>query len=77
MENSAILYVVPNCPLCQDAREWLDARGVTYQERDVENDFGAFRSMVKLTHQRLVPVLHFNNQALVRPDGSQLTRLFL
>jgi glutaredoxin 3 len=68
---------VPNCPLCQNAREWLDTRGIAYQERDVESDFGAFRSMVKLTRQRLVPVVHFSNQALVRPDPLQLGQLFL
>ena len=31
---SAIMYVKPGCPYCQDAREHLAAEGETVEERD-------------------------------------------
>ena len=75
MTNAATLYVVPDCPLCADARRWLQQHGVSYVERDVKNDFGAFRAMHRLTRQRLVPVFEVNGNALVRPSDAELAKL--
>lgn len=69
------LYVVPNCPLCSSARAWLNEHNVAYVERDVANDFGAFRAMYTLTRQRLVPVFEANGKALVRPSDEALKAL--
>jgi glutaredoxin len=67
------LYVVPGCPLCSNARAWLERHGIEYCERDVANDFGALRAMHKLTRQRLVPVFEAKGRALVRPTDEELT----
>ena len=71
------LYVVPHCPLCEGARAWLDAHGVAYRERDVANDFGALRSMYRLTRQNLVPVFEREGRALVRPSDAELRDFLL
>jgi len=71
------LYVVPDCPLCARARDWLNEHGISYVECDVANDFGALRRMYELTRQRLVPVFESNGRALVRPDDETLTGLLL
>jgi glutaredoxin len=71
------LYVVSGCPLCARARAWLESLAVEYEERDVANDFGAFRRMYKLTKQRLVPVFEAKGRALVRPREEELRELLL
>ena len=71
------LYVVPHCPLCADARVWLERHAVEYLERDVANDFGALRAMYKLTRQNLVPVFEAKGRALVRPSDEELAELLL
>ncbi|HEY8186972.1 MAG TPA: glutaredoxin family protein [Pyrinomonadaceae bacterium] len=71
------LYVVPNCPLCAHARDWLQQHGVDYVERNVADDFGALRAMYELTRQRLVPVFEENGKALVRPTDSELAEFLL
>jgi glutaredoxin len=71
------LYVVPGCPLCSQARAWLEHHAIAYTERDVANDFGALRAMHKLTRQRLVPVFEANGRALVRPLDEELAELLL
>ena len=76
-ENVVTLYVVPECPLCASARLWLKQHGVEYLERDVANDFGALRSMYKLTRQRFVPVFEANGRALVRPTDEELAQFLL
>ena len=77
VDSRLTLYVVPNCPLCSSARAWLKEHHVDYVERDVANDFGAFRTMYTLTRQRLVPVFEANGKALVRPSDEELRALLL
>jgi arsenate reductase-like glutaredoxin family protein len=71
------LYVVPDCSLCAHARLWLQQHHIDYIELDVAGDFGALRSMYKLTRQRLVPVLGTPGRALVRPTDQELTDFLL
>ncbi|HEX9424668.1 MAG TPA: glutaredoxin family protein [Pyrinomonadaceae bacterium] len=71
------LYVVPDCPLCAQARGWLEQHGVDYVERNVAANFGALRAMYKLTQQRFVPVFEANGRALVRPSDEELAELLL
>ena len=75
--EAVTLYVVPGCPLCARAREWLERRGIKYRERDVANDFGALRAMHRLTRQRFVPVFEARGRALVRPGEEELAELLL
>jgi glutaredoxin len=75
--SAVILYVVPHCPLCADARAWLRGNGVEFAERDVASDFGALRAMYKLTKQNLVPVFESNGRALVRPSDAELREFLL
>jgi glutaredoxin len=70
--DQVTLYVVPDCPLCADARAWLQEHQVAYRERDVANDFGSLRAMYQLTRQRLVPVFEASGRALVRPSDEEL-----
>jgi len=76
-EKHVTLYVVPGCPLCSQARVWLERHGIKYSERDVANDFGALRAMHRLTRQRLVPVFEAGVSALVRPTEAELAEFLL
>ena len=72
-DSAVTLFVVPNCPLCTNARAWLARNEISYVERDVKQDFGALREMYRLTGQNLVPVFARGERALVRPSDAQLT----
>jgi glutaredoxin len=76
-QTTVTLYVVPSCPLCSQARAWLERHGIKYAERDVMNDFGALRAMHRLTRQRLVPVFEAGGRALVRPTEAELAEFLL
>ena len=77
MKEQVTLYVVPGCPLCEQARRWLKQHGLEFTERDVANDFGALRAMHRLTRQRLVPVFEAGGRALVRPTEMELADFLL
>jgi glutaredoxin len=76
-QTTVNLYVVPDCPLCAHARDWLDGNRIPYVECDVANNFGALRRMYELTHQRLVPVFEVEGRALIRPSDEALADLLL
>ncbi len=76
-KEGVTLYVVPGCPLCADARRWLEQHGIEYAERDVASDYGALRAMHRLTRQRFVPVYEARGRALVRPEEEELSKLLL
>ena len=35
---SLIMYIKPNCPYCQQAREHYNAQGIAFTEYDAQND---------------------------------------
>lgn len=72
MNFRVTLYVVPGCPLCENARQMLKEFGIPYDELDVANDYSALRAMFKLTRQKLVPVVVLNGRALVRPSREEI-----
>ena len=76
-DSAVTLFVVPNCPLCANARAWLARHGISFIERDVQQDFGALRAMYRLTRQNLVPVFARGQRALVRPTDEQLAEFLV
>ena len=51
------LYIKAWCPWCIDAKHYLDKRGYTYEEVDVERDEDAFEEMLELSGQAYTPTL--------------------
>src|ERR1051325_4869861 len=49
------LFIKPFCGWCDEAKGWLDARGITYEELDVARNPAARRGMVELTGQTYAP----------------------
>jgi glutaredoxin len=57
------LYTAPDCGVCDEARRSLQARGVPYSERRVENNDDAL-ALERLTGARTVPALTIGAQVL-------------
>lgn len=59
------IYTTRWCPVCAHARGWLRARGIPYEERDVETDPGAAARWGSLNPARTVPVADVDGRVLV------------
>ena len=70
------LFIKPYCSWCHEAMEWLEARGVPYEEIDVTGDATAFHEMIDLSHQTLAPVIQVDGQVLADFDTGQLERFW-
>ena len=63
-----IIYSTSVCPYCTKAKNFLDARGVKYQEFDVSKDEEKAREMYNRTRQGAVPVLDINGRIVIGYD---------
>ncbi len=66
------LFIKPYCGWCDEARHWLDARGVDYETLDVLADDAAYDEMVKLSGQDLAPVIDVDGRVLADFGADQL-----
>lgn len=55
---SAVMYVKPGCPFCQQAREHLSAAGEPIEERDATTSPEWKAELMRYTHNRgVVPTI--------------------
>ena len=66
------LFVKPWCSWCQEAEEWLDQRGISYDLIDVTSDRAGRKEMQELSGQTLAPVIEVDGQILADFDTDQL-----
>lgn len=70
------LFVKPFCGWCHEAKDWLDERGIKYEELDVISDRKAYKEMVELSFQTLAPVIEVDGEVLADFDTAQLERFW-
>jgi monothiol glutaredoxin len=66
------LFIKPGCPWCDEAMEWLDARGITYRTLDVTRDAAARREMHDLTGQTKAPSMEVDGHILADFGADEL-----
>ena len=57
---------------CDDAEEWLKARGYRYETLNVNRDPAARAEMIALTEQTYAPVIEVDGEVLADFDTGQL-----
>lgn len=67
-----VFYTKTGCPWCEEAREVLENRGVSYAEKIVTNDAVAFAEMRRLSGQTKAPVLDWAGQILADFGAAEL-----
>ena len=70
------LFIKPYCPWCHKAAAWLDARGIQYETLDVIADSQAMTEMVKLSGQRLAPVIEVDGKILADFGPEELEKFW-
>lgn len=69
-----VLYTTRWCPACARVRSWLQARGIPYEERDVEQSTAAAARWSALNRARTVPTIIVDGQVLVGFVEEELRR---
>ena len=70
------LFVKPFCGWCHEAKDWLDERGIDYEELDVISSRAAFQEMKNISGQTLAPVIEVDGEVLADFDTAQLEKFW-
>ena len=66
------LFIKPSCGWCHEVMEWLDARGIQHERLNVSADAASFEEMVRLSGQRLAPVIDVDGEVLADFGADEL-----
>lgn len=66
-----ILYSQPGCPPCNAAKQFLVARNIPFEYKDVRADHGALRELVRL-NSRSTPTIVVGEEVMVGFDPKRL-----
>jgi glutaredoxin 3 len=69
------IYSTPTCPYCIMAKQYISAKGLSYQNIDVSVDQASAQEMVKLSGQMGVPVILINGIVITGFDKSKIDSL--
>jgi glutaredoxin 3 len=70
-----VVYTTPTCGFCQQLKNYLRQRGVSFVEHDVSRDPAAAADMVRLSGQQGVPVAQIDGQVVVGFDRPLIDQL--
>ncbi len=66
------IYSAPWCAFCHAAKEYLDKRGVKYEDKDVEVDRAYAHESVEKSGQMGIPVIDINGTIIVGFDRPRI-----
>ncbi len=66
------VFISPTWGWCTKVEEFLDRNGVKYEKIDVTQNPDAFREVLNITHQNVVPQTYIDGTVVVGYDEAQL-----
>jgi len=63
--SKVIVYSTPSCPYCNLVKDYLNEKGVEFEEKDVSIDRVAAREMIEKSGQMGVPQIIINDNVIV------------
>lgn len=74
MDKSAqvTVYSASWCAFCHMAKRYLDSKGITYKDIDVDHDPAAAQELVKKTGQAGIPVLEIGDAIIIGFDRPKI-----
>jgi|TARA_R110000868_G_scaffold411181_2_gene702162 glutaredoxin len=60
-----IVFTMDGCPWCSNLKEQLDAKGIEYEAKDVDEFSTMYNKFVKLTKNDFLPAMLIGKNALV------------
>lgn len=72
MKNVKV-YSTPTCPFCIKTKQFLDEKGIKYENIDVSTDQAAAQEMVSKSGQMGVPVLDIEGKIIIGFDKEKIS----
>lgn len=71
---NVIIYTSNTCPYCVLAKNYLDEKGVSYIEKNIQTDSSARKELMSMGYMG-VPVLIINGEEVVGFDQAKIDEL--
>lgn len=75
MNNQITVYTTTTCPYCLMAKKFLDEKGFSYKEFNIQNDEEAAQRLVETTGQIGVPQIQVNGEWVFGFDPDRIGKL--
>lgn len=72
--KKVVVYSTPMCPWCHKLKDYLNKKGVKYEDIDVSSDQNAAREMIKKSGQMGVPQIEIGNKVIVGFDVEEIEK---
>jgi len=72
--KKVLVYSTPTCPYCKRVKQFLEERGVSYQEIDVASDKAGRDEMMSKSGRMAVPVIDIDGVITVGFDEASLKK---
>jgi len=69
------VFSQPTCPACNQLKEYLKQKGVTYEDHDITADPNALDELLRVHKVRVTPLVIVDDRKLVGFDPVELERL--
>lgn len=73
-EARVVVFSTPTCPYCHMAKDYLQKRGISFNDVNVAADGEAARALMRQTGQTGVPQLNINGQWILGFDREAIDR---
>lgn len=67
-DKNVKVYSTPTCPWCKKLKDWLNEKGIEYEDIDVASNQGAAQEMIKKSGQMGVPQIEVGDKVIVGFD---------
>ncbi|NLJ98519.1 MAG: glutaredoxin family protein [Tissierellia bacterium] len=71
---NVVVFTSDTCPYCVTAKEYLDEKGVSYTEKNIQTDKAARKELMGMGHMG-VPVLVIDGEEVVGFDKAKIDEL--
>ena len=68
------VYSTPTCPWCHKAKDFLNAKGVEFEDVDVSTNEEAAKEMMQKSGQMGVPQIEINGKLIVGFDQAAIEK---
>jgi glutaredoxin-like YruB-family protein len=72
--SNVVIYTSSTCPYCTMTKEYLDKKGVNYEEKNISTDMSAREELMNMGHMG-VPVTLIDGNEIVGFDTDRIDSL--
>ncbi len=72
--SNVVIYTSSTCPYCTMTKEYLDKKGVSYEEKNISTDMSARQELMDMGHMG-VPVTLIDGTEVVNFDTDKIDSL--